>query len=55
MYRIKGDVSFNLNKAINRLFAYCKGGNFYFINVHCSAISSAYEGKSGSIYKLVKN
>ena len=41
---------------INRLFAYCKGGNFF--NVHiwaCLAISSAKQGKSGSIYNLVKN
>ena len=40
---------------IIELFALCKGGNF---NIHIgrgSAISSAKQGKSGSIYNLVKN
>ena len=40
---------------INRLFAYCKDGNF---NIHIwvlLAISSAKQEKSGSIYDLVKN
>ena len=40
---------------IIELFALCKGGNF---NIHiwaCSAISSAKQEKSGSIYNLVKN
>ena len=45
-----------LNKShcnsINRLFALCKGGNF---NIHIWAISSAKQGKSGSISNLVKN
>ena len=45
------------NNGINRLFAYCKGGNF---NIHIWAWfgylnSSAKQGKSGSIYNLVKN
>ena len=40
----------------NRLFAYCKGGNF---NIHIwasgSAILSAKQGKSGFIYNLIKS
>ena len=39
---------------VYRLFAYSKGGNF---NIHicaCLALSSAKQGKSGSIYNLVK-
>ena len=40
---------------INRLFAYCKGGNLIFISGRCSAISFAKQEKSGSIYNLVKN
>ena len=43
------------SRDINKLFAYCKGGNF---NIHIwggSAISFAKEGKSGFIYNLVKS
>ena len=40
---------------INRLFAYCKGGSFNIHSGRGSAISSAKQGKSGSIYNLVKN
>ena len=40
---------------INRLFAYCKCGTLIFIAGRGSAISSAKEGKSGSIYNFVKN
>ena len=40
--------------SINRLFAYCKGGNLIFISGRGSAISSAKQGKSGSIYNLAK-
>ena len=40
---------------INRLFPYCKGGNFIFISGRGSAISSAMEKESGSIYNLVKS
>ena len=42
-------------KNIIDFFAHCKGGYF---NIHIrrrSAISSAKQGKSGSIYNLVKN
>ena len=41
--------------SVNRLFAYCKGGNFNIISGRGSTISSAKEGKSGFIYNLVKN
>ena len=39
---------------INRLFAYCEGGNF---NIYGRglAISSAKQGESGFIYNLLKN
>ena len=40
---------------IIELFAHCNGGN---LNIHIQAvkaISSAVEGKSGSIYNLVKS
>ena len=41
-------VAFSVH--INRLFAYCKGGNFN----SGLTISSHKEGKSGFIYNLVK-
>ena len=40
---------------INRLFANCKGGNLYFISGRGSAISSAKQGKSGTVYNFVIN
>ena len=40
---------------INRFLAYCKGGNFNIHIWHGSAISSSKQGKSGSIFNLVKN
>ena len=36
--------------SINILFAYCKGGSFNIYIGRCSAISTAKQGKSGSIY-----
>ena len=39
----------------NILFALCKGGNFIFISGRGSTMSSAKQGKSGSIYNLSKN
>ena len=44
-----------IDACIIELFAHCKGGNF---NIHIgrgSTTSSAKQGKSGSIYNLVKN
>ena len=40
---------------INRLFAYCKVGNFNIISGRGSAISSNKEGKSGLINNLLKS
>ena len=48
-------MGLNVDVGINRLFAYCKGGNFNIHTGHDSAISSAKEGKSGFIYNLVKS
>ena len=44
-----------LSLGINRLFANCKGATLIFIYGRGSAISSAKEGKSGSIYNLEKS
>ena len=49
-YCVKG-----YSMSINRLFAYCKGGNFTIHILARLVISSSKEGKSGFVYNLVKN
>ena len=49
------NIKEEIRSSINRLFAYCKGGNLIFISGRGSAILTAKEGKSGFIFNLVKS
>ena len=48
-------MSLDFRLGIIELFALCKGAALIFISGRGSAISSAKQGKSGSIFNLAKN